>query len=182
MDRPAWLEFLHEELPEWSKVTAKQEAKLAANLAHMPASVLLKVARDFCAKDLRQYKYRRYDLAFEKWAEREPESKRRQAPSMFDERPESEPQGELVFDKNPLAEVQWEAAKEALLSTLNKPSFDTWIQPVKGVGYTSDGVLVLQAESGYGAEWLNVRLRHQILAVLEGQVFEVVVRNKQEVS
>ena len=60
----------------------------------------------------------------------------------------------------------WAAALGQLQITINRPHFDTWLRDTAGLAY-DDGVFVVGTRTDYISEFLEVRMRKQILTALD---------------
>ena len=64
-------------------------------------------------------------------------------------------------------------ASGQLRSEMSRSQFETWVQPLKPLGYT-DRVYRLAAVNAYAREWVEARLRNRITALLSGMFNEPV--------
>jgi hypothetical protein len=63
----------------------------------------------------------------------------------------------------------WEMVLGQLQSEMDKTSFETWVKPLKPVGYR-EGVFTVGARNTYGRDWVEARLRSRMTQMLEGML------------
>lgn len=64
-------------------------------------------------------------------------------------------------------EEAWEMVIGQLQMELSRPIYETWVQPLKPLGYR-EGVFTLGAVNSYAREWVENRLKSRIVRLLEG--------------
>jgi len=67
----------------------------------------------------------------------------------------------------------WNLAAGQLRSEMSRAQFETWVQPLKPLGY-ADRVFRLGAVNPFNQEWVEARLKNRITALLSGMLNEPV--------
>src|SRR6185437_17035548 len=74
----------------------------------------------------------------------------------------------------------WESALEALQRKFSKPVFEMWVKPIRLVSM-SGNELLLAVHSNFAREWVENRLKSQIISVLS-DVFDTPIELKLTVA
>ena len=61
----------------------------------------------------------------------------------------------------------WDAAKEELKRQLPPPSYKTWVEDTRGVGYAAGNALIIAAPNAYAASTLERQMGHLVARALE---------------
>ena len=76
-------------------------------------------------------------------------------------------QGQSLGIDKPDYQQAWEMVLGELRAEMSRALYETWVQPLKAVGY-EDGTFTVGAYNAYGRDWVEGRLGARITRLLEG--------------
>lgn len=82
-------------------------------------------------------------------------------------------QSQVTAISQPGFREAWNLAAGQLRSEMSRANFETWVQPLKPLGY-ADRVFRLGAANAFNQEWVEARLKNRIAALLSGMLNEPV--------